>query len=122
MDSKIVEGGRVDDVFDDGRQIDRVVNDETALVAREDEQGSNQVLRVIDGGSDVSCHCSQVGGRAVRVVEYDVDARAHHCERSTQLMRGVGDEPPLTVECGLEPVEHFVEGLSELVEFVAGAA
>ena len=35
-------------------------------------------------------------------------------------MGGVCDEPPPAVEGRLEPVEHFVEGLGEFVQLVAG--
>jgi hypothetical protein len=37
-------------------------------------------------------------------------------------MGGVGDEPPLPLERGLEPAEHLVEGFGQLLEFVAGTA
>ena len=54
--------------------------------------------------------------------EHDVDGCAHDGERGAQFMGGVGDEPLLALEGGLEPVEHLVEGLGEFVEFVAGTA
>ena len=60
--------------------------------------------------------------RAVRVVQDDVDGRAHDRERGAKFVGGVGDEPLLALERGLEPVEHLVEGLGEFVELVAGAA
>ena len=37
-------------------------------------------------------------------------------------MGGVGHEPLLALERGLQPAEHVVERLGELAEFVAGAA
>ena len=74
---------------------------------------------MVDGRADVGRHAAEVGGGAVGVVEYDVDGCSHDGERGTQLVRGVGDEPPLAVEGALEPVEHVVEGLGQLVELVA---
>ena len=38
MDAPIAQGDRVEDVLRDGGQIDLVVNGQSALVAREDEQ------------------------------------------------------------------------------------
>ena len=54
--------------------------------------------------------------------EHDVDRRAHDRERGAQLVRGVGDEPLLALERGLEPAEHLVERLGQFAELVAGAA
>ena len=114
--------GGVEDVFGDGGQIDLVVDGESALVSREDEQRGDELLGVVDGGADVGRHAAEVGGGAVGVVEYDVDGCAHDGERGAQLVGGVGDEPPLAVEGALEPVEHVVEGLGQLVELVAWSA
>ena len=122
VDAPVAQLGAVEDVFGDGGQVDIVVDGEPALVAGEDEQRADQVLGVIDRGADVGRHAAQVGGRAVRVVEHDVDGRAHDRERGAQLMGGVGDEPLLAFERSLEPVEHVVEGVGQFVEFVAGAA
>ena len=54
--------------------------------------------------------------------EHDVDRRAHDRERGAQLVGGVGDEPLLALERGLEPAEHLVERLGQFAELVAGAA
>jgi hypothetical protein len=48
-------------------------------------------------------HAAQVAARAIRVAQHDVDRRAHDGQRSAQFMRGVGDEPLLALERGLEP-------------------
>jgi hypothetical protein len=62
----------------------------------------------------------QVAGRGIGVVQHEVDGGAHDGQRGAQFVRGVGDEPLLALECGLEPAEHLVEGLGQFAEFVAG--
>ena len=42
-------------------------------------------------------------------------------QRRAQLVRGVGDEPPLPVERAVEPLEHRVERVGELLDLVVGA-
>ena len=83
---------------------------------------ADEVLGLIHRGADVGRHAAQLVGRAVGVVEHDVDGRAHDREWGAQLMGGVGDEPLLALEGSLEPVEHLVEGLGQLLEFVARPA
>ena len=77
---------------------------------------------MIDRGADVGGHAAKVGGRAVGIVEHDVDGRAHDRERGAQFVGCVGDETLLALEGGLELVEHLVEGFGQFVEFVAGTA
>ncbi|MNX93008.1 hypothetical protein D3C86_1251770 [compost metagenome] len=43
-------------------------------------------------------------------------------QRALELVRGVGDEAPLHLERGLEPVEEAIEGLGQLAELVAPGA
>ena len=94
-------GGDVENVFGGRGQVDLLMNGEPALVAREDEQGADEVLGVIDRGADVGGHGAQVAGRAVRVAQHDVDGGAHNGERGAQFMGGVGHEPLLALERGL---------------------
>jgi hypothetical protein len=118
----VAQAGGVEDVFGDRGQVDLLVDGEPALVARQDEQRADEVLGVIHRGADVGRHGAQVAGRAVRVARHDVDRRAHDRERGAQFMRGVGDEPPLALERGLEPAEHLVERLGQFAQLVAGTA
>ena len=122
MHPQVARVGVVEDVFGGCGQIDLLVDCEPSLVAGEDEQRADEVLGVIDRVADVGGHAAQVGRCAVRVVEYDVDGCAHDRERGAKFVGGVGDEPLLAFERGLEPVEHVVEGLGEFVELVAGTA
>jgi hypothetical protein len=59
-----------------------VRNGEPALAAREDEQRADESLGMIHRGADVRRHAAQ-------------------------LMRGVGDEPLLGLERGLEPAQRL---------------
>ena len=52
--------------------------------------------------------------------EADVDLGAHDRERSPELVRGIGDEPALVQHAPLDPVEHGVEGQSEVADLVGG--
>jgi hypothetical protein len=103
-----------------GGQVGLLADGEPALVAGEEEQRADEALGVIDRGADVRRHAAQVAGRAVRVSQHDVDRRAHDRQRGAQFVRGVGDEPLLAFERGLEPAEHLVERLGQFAQLVAG--
>jgi hypothetical protein len=77
---------------------------------------------VIDCGADVSRHATQLGGRAVGVIQYDIDGRAHDRERGPQFVEALAMNRFCPSKAALEPVEHLVEGLGQLVELVAGTA
>ena len=83
---------------------------------------ADEMLGAVDRRADVGAHAAQVGRGAVGVVEHDVDGRAHHGEGGPQLVGRVRDEPPLSVEGALEPIEHLVERLGKLVELVGRTA
>jgi len=110
----------VEDVFGDCGQVNFLADGEPALVARQDEQRSDEMLGVIHGGADVRGHGAQVPRCAVRVARYDVDRRSHDGERGAQLVGCVGDELPLAVERGLETANHLVECLGQFAERSAG--
>lgn len=55
-----------------------------------------------------------------RVGEVDLQQRAVDRQGRTQLVRGVPDEPLLRGEGPLQPVQHVVEGVGELLELVVG--
>ncbi len=57
----------------------------------------------------------QLGDRRGRVAEGHVDLGPHHRQRRAQLVRGVGDEPPLAVERRVQPVQHRVERVGQLL-------
>ena len=80
------------------------------------------MLGMIDRDPNVDGHVMQVLDGGGGVVEDDVDGCTHHRQRRAQFVGGIGDEPPLAVESALEPVEHLVEGLGQLLELVARPA
>ena len=114
--------GGVEHVFGDGGQIDLVVDGESALVAREDEQRPDEVLGVVDRGADVGCHAAQVAGVLSGLSSTTSTVARMTASGVRSSWRGVGDEPLLALERGLEPVEHLVERLGKFVELVAGTA
>ena len=54
--------------------------------------------------------------------ERHVHLGAQHRQRRAQLVAGVGDEPALRLERGLQPVEHRVEAGRQLRDLAAGVA
>ena len=79
-------------------------------------------LGLVDGAADLRGHGLELLGRPGGFGQDDVDGRAHDGERGAQLVRGVGHELPLRGEGGVEPVEHGVEGVGQLLQLVVGAA
>ena len=57
----------------------------------------------------------------VRVGERHLQQRPLERQRRSELVRRVGDEPPLCLERGLEPGEQVVERVAERLELVVGA-
>ena len=61
MHPPVARAGAVEDVFGDRCQVDLLVDGETALVAREDQERADEVLGVIDRGADVRRHAAPSG-------------------------------------------------------------
>ena len=57
---------------------------------------------------------------AARIVAGDVEQGLRDRQRRAQFVGGVGGEPLLFGDVGLEPCEHRVEGVGELAELVVG--
>ena len=66
-------------------------------------------------------HPAQLLDVGVGIGEGHVDLGAQHRQRGAQLVAGVGDEPALGVERGLQPVEHRVEPGGQLGDLAAGS-
>jgi hypothetical protein len=63
------------------------------------------------------------GGRTgLGIGEGDFEHGAFEGDRGAQFMGGAGDEVPLGVEGGLQPLEQAVDGVAQVFELVAGAA
>jgi hypothetical protein len=60
----VAQPGGIEDVFGRRGQVDLLAHGEPALIAREDEKRTDEMLRVIDRGADVRRHAAQVAGRA----------------------------------------------------------
>ena len=63
----------------------------------------------------------ELAGVAGRVVAGDLEQRLGDRQRGAQLVGGVGGEPLLLGDVGLQPREHGVEGVGELAELVLTA-
>lgn len=100
-------------------EVDGTVLGETPVAAGKHEQAVDETfVAVVDlqqRGTELSHRF-----RGIRGVERDLDQRAVDRQRCAQLMGGVGDEPPLPVEGAVQPLQHGVEGVSEVFDLVIG--
>ena len=93
--------------------------DEGPLVgAAEQEHGLGEVDRPgVDGVEAVD----ELAVVAVRILAGHVEQGLRDRQRGAQLVGGVGGEPLLLGDVGLEPREHGVEAVGELAELVLAA-
>ena len=59
-------------------------------------------------------------GHGLRLGHCDIDAGPHGGQWGAQLVRGVGDEPPLRGERTLQPLQQPVDGVGEVLQLVPG--
>jgi hypothetical protein len=114
-----VSGASLERVFGDIGEIQRVVEDPRLIVAREHKEDVDEPFGVIDGLADVDRHRHQFEVCRLRLGEDDVDRGAHDGQWRAKFVAGVGDELPLAAERAIEPLEHDIEGVGELAQFVA---
>jgi hypothetical protein len=79
------------------------------------------VLATVDRLESGRAHGAQVTGGGLGVAQAHVQRRAHDRQRRAQLVRGVGGEAPLAGERPVQPLQHAVEGVGELLELVLRA-
>ena len=63
----------------------------------------------------------RVSGERVRPGDGHLDQGPVDRQRGAQLVRGVGDEPALAVEGAVQPLQHGVERVGQLLDLVARA-
>ena len=100
---------------------DRAVGDRAVLRAREHEEALKQRLGAVEVLAQACVESLGLRRHAVGLGDRDVQPRAHHRQRGAQLVRGVGDEPPLRVKRGLQAFEQFVDRVRQLPELIARA-
>ena len=88
------------------------------LAAGQHQQSVHQPVGPDARLPDHLAHGPQLGHGRGRVAEGDVHLGADHRQRRPQLVAGVGDEPALAVEGGVQPGQHRVEGVGQLLELV----
>ena len=87
--------------------------------AAEQEQGFGEVDRSGVDGVEV---LDKFAVDAVRIVAGNVEQRLRERQRGAQLVGGVGCESLLFGDVCLEPREEAVDGVGEILQFVAGSA
>ena len=100
----------------------RRVDARRRLTARQQQQPGDQLVGAARRLAHDLGHPPQLRDIDVGVGQGDVDLRPQHGERRAQLVAGIGDEPALRVERGLQPVEHRVEPGGQLRDLPAGIA
>jgi hypothetical protein len=95
---------------------------DSPLPLREREQGVDQLLLLRALLEDFGACLPEALDRGIAIAHHHLEQRADRREGSAQLVRGVGDEPPLGVEGTLQAPEERVDRLSEPAELVVGAA
>ena len=100
------------------RQVDRLPGEGPLVAAAEQEQGLGQLDRP---GVDRAQALVQHAVVAVGVVAGDVEQGLRDRQRGAQLVRGVGGEPLLLGDVGLQPGQHRVEAVGQLAELVVAA-
>ena len=109
---------RLGGLLGDQGQVDGLAGEGPLVGAAEQEQGLGEVDRP---GVDEVEALDELAAVAVRVVAGDLEQRLGDRQRGAQLVGGVGGEPLLLGDVGLQPREHGVEGVGELAELVLTA-
>jgi hypothetical protein len=98
------------------RQVDVLSGERPLAGPAEQEQRFGEVDRSGVDGAEALVELAAV---AVRIVAGDVEKCLRDRQRCTQLVGGVGREPPLPGDMRLQPREHAVEGVGEFMELIA---
>ena len=99
-------------------EVDGLVPAGGGLAAGQHQQALDQPLAPVDRVPYRLAHLAQLAPAGLGIGERHVDLGAHDRQRRPQLVRGVGDEVPLALEGVVEPLEHPVEGVGQLLELV----
>jgi hypothetical protein len=97
------------------------VLDRRLLAAGQGEQVVDQAGHAVAGPLDHGHGVAQVVGVGPGVGQGDVDVGADDGQGVAQLVGGVGDELALGGEGRVQPGQHGVEGVGQLLELVVGA-
>ena len=89
-----------------------------AVAAGQREQRFDQRPGLVYRVPDLDGHGFELTGSSRGLRERDVDRGPHHGERGAQLVRRIRDEPALARERRIEPCQHPVERVRELLELV----
>jgi hypothetical protein len=114
-------GGHLQGVGGGHGQVHRLAGPELALAAGQGEQALDQALAALVGLQHPPGHGPQLVGGGVRVGQGHVDLGAGDGQGGAQLVGGVGHEPALGLEGGVQAPQHLVEGVGQLLELVLRA-
>jgi len=110
--------GQVNRVVDGGGQVDHLGVPEAAVRVGQGQQGLDQLLGLVHRGAHSGQGRLELCGSAGGPGQAHVDQRAHLGQRCAQLVRGVGHEPALAGERRVQPGEHRVERVGQLLQLV----
>ena len=99
-------------------EVDLLLAHRTSAMAGIDEQVVDERGHALGRSAhDLACR-PEFLGLGVGVGEHDIEIRADDGERVPELVAGLVDEVPLVLERLVEPGEHVVEGVRELLQLV----
>lgn len=115
-----VEAARDKDAVGERRQVDGLAAIETALAARQREQGFDQMFLLKAGGEQLLGGGPPALPSGGRIGQSHLEQGAVRSERRAEFMGGVGHEMPLRFEGCLEPGEQIIEGVGGGLEKLVG--
>ena len=108
----------IGEMTDELGEVELLLAHRTSAMAGIDEQVVDERGHALGRSAhDLACR-PEFLGLGVGVGEHDIEIRADDGERVPELMAGLGDEVALVLERLVEPGEHVVEGVRELLQLV----
>src|SRR6266581_2007335 len=86
--------------------------------AGEGEETLDEPIGLVEPLAEFACQDGHLWRHGTRLADRYVDGCAHHRERGSQLVRGVGNKAPLRVKGGFQACEKPVNGIPEILELV----
>ncbi len=113
--------GGVYGVLRPGGQVGELAADRALVAHREGEQRLDHALGPVDRAPHAHGHVLELHHGRGRLGQGHVDRGAHHGQRRTELVRGVGHKAALGGERRVQALQHAVEGVGQLLQLVPGS-
>ena len=111
-------GELIGEMTDELGEVELFFANRTSAVAGVDEQIIDERGHALGRATHDLTRQAKFLGLGVGVGEHDIKIRSDDGERVPELVAGLVDEVPLVLERLVEPGEHVVEGVRELLQLV----